>query len=301
VRWDSSVITQGVTEVEHNKFLIALLLCSSAFCGNRLAATGHLDTPKSGAIEAGLGMVAGWICDATSVTIEIDGTTELNTAFGIDRNDTIEVCGDSDNGFALPINFSLLGSGEHSLRVLANGLEFARTSFSVVTLDMEPIRKIHPATTNFQTYLWQHDKGAKGEWREGVNNLGIAEISALPFTYDQLLIMLEGTWSGTWRSRSAEGTIGLQLQAYDFPEFGRLIGIRDAQISGTGCAGTAFESRAIGNWSDAYSQVIFSDGSAVSLEFMWPAFNNETLTGTFLYNEGPCAGVFGSFTVFKQR
>ena len=44
------------------------------------------------------------------------------------------VCGDINNGFVLLVNWNELGAGEHAIRVLADGMEFARTTVRVTTL-----------------------------------------------------------------------------------------------------------------------------------------------------------------------
>ena len=48
-----------------------------------------------------------------------------------------DACGDTDNGFSLLINWNLLGHGTHTIRALADDVEFASTTFSVVTLGGE--------------------------------------------------------------------------------------------------------------------------------------------------------------------
>ena len=41
---------------------------------------------------------------------------------------------DGDNGFSLPINWNTLGAGRYTVRVFADGAEFARRSVTVGTL-----------------------------------------------------------------------------------------------------------------------------------------------------------------------
>ncbi|MEK9529689.1 MAG: hypothetical protein VW491_12280, partial [Gammaproteobacteria bacterium] len=43
-------------------------------------------------------------------------------------------CGDSDNGFGLLFNFNLLGTGEHTVVALADGVEFGRSTFNVLRM-----------------------------------------------------------------------------------------------------------------------------------------------------------------------
>lgn len=54
------------------------------------------------------------------------------------RNDTRATCGDDgNNGFGLLFNWNLLADGQHLLRALRDGEEFARVSFVVATLGVE--------------------------------------------------------------------------------------------------------------------------------------------------------------------
>ena len=58
----------------------------------------------------------------------------LPAASRTERRDTTGVCGDSNNGFGLLFNWNLLGDGTHTVRALADGVEFDRATFTVTTL-----------------------------------------------------------------------------------------------------------------------------------------------------------------------
>ncbi len=87
---------------------------------------GHLENPRLASFQSGLGVISGWVCEAEGVTVEIekaDGTlVELAAAYGTARADTADVCGDSDTGFGVLVNWNLLGDGDHAVRVLVNGV-----------------------------------------------------------------------------------------------------------------------------------------------------------------------------------
>ena len=51
--------------------------------------------------------------------------------------DTQPVCGDSNNGFGLLVNWNNLGDGQHPVRALVDGVEFARTTVQVTTLGVK--------------------------------------------------------------------------------------------------------------------------------------------------------------------
>ena len=57
-------------------------------------------------------MLSGWVCAADAVEIELNGTLQ-EAAYGTERVDTADICGDADNGFGLLFNWNLLGDGEH--------------------------------------------------------------------------------------------------------------------------------------------------------------------------------------------
>ncbi|NJN45494.1 MAG: hypothetical protein HC808_02245 [Candidatus Competibacteraceae bacterium] len=79
-------------------------------------------------------MIRGWVCDANQVEISIDGEPPRQTAYGTKRGDTIEICGDDDNGFGFTFNWNAVGDGIHNIRALADGVEFANVNFVVTTL-----------------------------------------------------------------------------------------------------------------------------------------------------------------------
>ena len=103
-----------------------------------------LENPQPASFHSGLGVISGWVCAATRVDVEIDGRV-LRAAHGIGRADTRPVCGDTNNGFALLINWNLLGTGTHRLRALADGIEFANVAFVVTTLGTEFLRGVDAA------------------------------------------------------------------------------------------------------------------------------------------------------------
>mgnify|MGYP001224701147 CR=1 FL=1 len=77
------------------------------------------------------------MCDAVLIEILIDGTITLQAAYGANRADTEDICGDQNNGFSLLFNWNLLTYGEHTISGREDGIEFATTTFTVTTLDGE--------------------------------------------------------------------------------------------------------------------------------------------------------------------
>lgn len=104
------------------------------------AMAGQLESPSPGSCESGIGLIRGWVCDATTVEVQIDGGERRLTGYGTPRGDTLEVCGDTNNGFGDTFNWNALGDGPHTLRAFADGVEFANVIFSVTTLGEDFLR-----------------------------------------------------------------------------------------------------------------------------------------------------------------
>ena len=100
-----------------------------------------LENPSAGSSQSGIGIISGWACEAGEIIIEL-ADTPVPAAYGTPRGDTQPVCGDSNNGFSLLVNWNNLGPGEHAIRALADGVEFARTTVRVTTLGAEFLRGV---------------------------------------------------------------------------------------------------------------------------------------------------------------
>ncbi len=96
-----------------------------------------LENPSLGSAQSGLGVISGWACEAEEIVIELDGMP-LQAGYGTTREDTRSVCGDANNGFSLLWNWNNLGTGEHTVRALIDGQEFANTTVRVTTFGEEP-------------------------------------------------------------------------------------------------------------------------------------------------------------------
>ena len=120
--------------------------------------THFAENPRNGETYSGIGMISGWICDAKEVWVEFDleempvdirepmqveereggvVTVTMDLAYGTGRDDTIGVCGDNDNGYGLLFNWNVLGDGEHTLRIYADGEMLESTTYHVQTVGEE--------------------------------------------------------------------------------------------------------------------------------------------------------------------
>ena len=101
----------------------------------------QLENPQPGSFQSGISVISGWVCEADQVVIEFErpgGTVRREQAsYGTSRTDTSGKCGDSANGFGLLHNWNKLGPGQHTIRALADGFEFAWSTFTVTTLGEE--------------------------------------------------------------------------------------------------------------------------------------------------------------------
>ena len=98
------------------------------------ATAAYLESPQAGSFESGIGLIRGWACNAEIVEVQIDGGERQRVAYGTTRNDTVGLCGDTDNGFGYTVNWNELGDGNHTVGAFADGQEFARVIFTVTTL-----------------------------------------------------------------------------------------------------------------------------------------------------------------------
>ena len=134
----------------------------------------------AGAVEleefhSGVGLVTGWVCEAEQVELEFDGETIVTAPYGTDREDTLDACGDRDNGFGLVFNWNRLGDGKHTMRAMADGKEFWSATFRVTTFGVEFLREAQG------DYLLPDfpDTGQQTRlvWQEALQNFAIAAAS----------------------------------------------------------------------------------------------------------------------------
>ena len=125
---------------------------------------GYLENPGSDSFQSGIGLLSGWVCEAEVVEIELNGVPQ-EAAYGTERLDTADVCGDTDNGFGLLFNWNLLGDGEHAVVAWVDGAELGRASVAVTTLGAEFLRGVtrtceaedFPTLGERVTLVWQQN------------------------------------------------------------------------------------------------------------------------------------------------
>ena len=99
--------------------------------------TAVLENPQPGSYQSGVSVLSGWACEAETVVLEVDGALLLPAGYGTERTDTMGPCEDTDNGFGVLFNWNRLDDGEHTVRLLIDGEEWATATFTVTTLGEE--------------------------------------------------------------------------------------------------------------------------------------------------------------------
>ena len=107
-------------------------------------ATGALGNPPPGSTRSGIGIISGWVCQASNVTITIspvgEGGTTLSPftiGYGADRPDTVGECDHTspDTGFGMAFNFNRLAEGQYQITAQADGQQIGSSrQFTVIHL-----------------------------------------------------------------------------------------------------------------------------------------------------------------------
>lgn len=130
----SRLTTTGVLVTDARNGITTPRVSLHAAVADATASTlGLLEFPSDGRFAAGIGAFTGWLCNASSVLIRVDGGEPMVAAYGTPRNDTEEVCGDADNGLSLLYNFNRDGDGIHVAELIADGVVVSTSTYTVST------------------------------------------------------------------------------------------------------------------------------------------------------------------------
>ena len=132
-----------------------------------------LESPADGALVSGLGFISGWKCNAGQITVTLDGGRPIPVATEQPRADTLPACGTIQNGFITQTNWHHLGAGSHMAVAYDDGVEFARSTFTVGTTATEFLQGVEAAcrVADFPA------PGSNGRftWNESTQHLELAE------------------------------------------------------------------------------------------------------------------------------
>ena len=153
--------------------------CRVVVCGLSLLLSGSqvsarvLESPADGALVSGLGFISGWKCNAEQITVTLDGGSPIPVATEQPRADTLPACGTIQNGFITQTNWHHLGAGPHMAVAYDDGVEFARSTFTVGTTATEFLQGVEAdcRVADFPT------PGSNGRftWNESTQHLELAE------------------------------------------------------------------------------------------------------------------------------
>jgi hypothetical protein len=144
-----------------------------------LWAKGALENPQKDSSQSGIGVISGWVCKANKVEIVLDEVAALGAAYGTEREDTVEECGDANNGFGLLLNWNVLGNGKHTIRALADGVEFGRVTFTVTTVLGEEFLSGINGSFRLSDFPWP-GTDVTIRWDESLQNFVIESVEVNP-------------------------------------------------------------------------------------------------------------------------
>ena len=153
------------------------------------------------------------------VEIALNGVLQ-EAAYGTERLDTQDVCGDTNNGFGLLFNWNLLGDGEHEVITFVDGIELGRATVTVTTLGEEFMRDVEgeclaedfPSGGETVPLVWQEAQqnfvlaeglAPTGSHRSGTANVGYLE-NPSPHSFQSGIGVISG-----WVCAADEVTITL--------------------------------------------------------------------------------------------
>jgi len=214
---------------------------------------GYLENPQPGATASGISVISGWHCTAKRIELVIDERPALVAALGTTRTDTAGVCGGrTDTGFGYLVNWAALPAGPHTLRALADGVQFARVDFRVVSFGAEFLTGKSGATTveDFPS----PGNAVELRWSEALQ-------SFTPERAYATLASLGGRWNGANLERRTgctqpqnDGTRGTYAQ-YDITTSSESLNVQQTGITGLTCsyAGTLSTPAALRTATGTYS------------------------------------------------
>ena len=190
--------------------LVALILSPS---GLYAATKGNLENPQPDDYASGIYLISGWVCDAESVEILLDGAQYLAAPYGSERMDTVSQCGDSDNGFGVLINMANLGAGEHEASLIADGQVIDTHTFKVTALSTGEFADDLSGCAVIEDFP-ADKKETRLEWTTSMQGFQMSEETDVILPYK-----LDGAWEADywdaylWTYRSSCDAVSVYLRA----------------------------------------------------------------------------------------
>lgn len=192
---------------------------------------GFLENPGGDVPVSGVVAISGWHCTAQRVEIQIDGHP-LAAGAATERLDIAPLCGKPNTGFSVLFNWGIFPSGVHTVRALADGVEFARRQVTVVNLGGEFLTGKTATTTVYD--FPSAGQSAVLEWQQPLQSFVIREVrNDAPVLY--------GKWNGAnleirsgCRTAVSNGSHGTYAEYLIRPDLDRLV-IDETTVLGLTC------------------------------------------------------------------
>ena len=225
---------------------------------------GNLENPEADSFQSGLGVISGWVCEADEVEIVIETAGEevarIAAAYGTERADTEEGCGDADNGFGLLLNWNELGDGAHEVVALVDGIEVGRAPVTVTTLGAAFVRDVagtctvedFPSPGETVTVVWQEANQnfvlTDGAVPSGLNRAGSPDLGFLenpgPNSFQSGLGVISG-----WVCEADEVEIVIETAGEEVARIAAAYGTERADTAGV-CGDTDTGFGLLFNWNE---------------------------------------------------
>ena len=147
--------------------------------GATVAQAAVLESPARGAALSGLGFISGWKCDASAITVTMNGGRRLSVAMHQERGDLRAACGGTiRHGFIMQMNWNLVGDGEHEVVAYDAGVAFAWATFTVGTTGEEFVKDVTRRTV-LDGFPAPGER-ALLEWNESTQHFEIVTVWGMP-------------------------------------------------------------------------------------------------------------------------
>lgn len=188
-------------------------------------AQGALENPVAGSTESGIGVISGWHCTASNITMAIDGASLGKAGNGTGRNDTASICGRADTGYSLLFNYNVLTPGSHTISLYADGQLLETRQFNTIQSGGTEFVTGLSKTTTISDFP-SSGKTATLQWSQAKQNFvvtgisgggsGAVDLSSLQGSYNQSIYVSVsgsscssyGAYSGTTSATFVVGTSG---------------------------------------------------------------------------------------------
>ena len=258
-----------------------------------------LEIPGTGTTLSGIGVISGWKCEANGpLTVSFDGGDPIPLPYGSKRPDVLAAgaCASAEVGFVAIWNWWNLDAGEHTAVAYDDGVEFSRSTFTVVRASEEIpfLTGVTAECTVLDFPEW--GTNARFEWNTGTQHLELAEV------YEGLLVLpvsteFDGRWDFTLElTHDLFGNCGCYREQQRGGSFYVEAGYIENDAGDTECA-TGVEQP---TWFGIVSPYGELEGSASTdqqeasdpfFTFSWSGFLQEDSTGNgSWFNTAGCSG-----------